>query len=105
MTSLQRRALATVAMSAEEVSAIYIRATAADTRRLAMSHERLRMELQGAEILLAEYEDEIINAIDRISCAIALNDTKALQECCNRLLNIRSRAGEATVAILADTNR
>lgn len=65
MTELQRKALARLALTVEQVEAVYAeyRPTSPQGERLAIflairmlceSHERLRMELQGAEELLNE---------------------------------------------------
>ncbi len=60
MTPLERKALATPPMSKEAVEFFYDvlcrseTETAARVRKLCLSHERLRMELEGAEVLLAD---------------------------------------------------
>ena len=65
MTELDRKALATVPLTAHEVQVIYQVASgplpnhpsiAHVIRRLCTSHERLRRELQGAEDLLTDME-------------------------------------------------
>ena len=61
MTTLQRRALARLPLPEAAVEAMYDRAEPTDLRLrdLAESHERLRAELAGAEVLLADREAEV----------------------------------------------
>lgn len=78
MTDLDRRALATVALAREKVEDFYANAHdwgEAAINALCESHERLRMELQGAEALLAEDAAEIARLKARLALALALTDT------------------------------
>lgn len=63
MTDLTRRALATVPLSCETVEDFFDGSASGSTkeclRALCISHERLRSELQGAEILIAEDSERI----------------------------------------------
>ena len=54
MSELQRRALAVQPMSMDAVEELYMGQHTSSQLRLCESHERLRAELKGAEILLAE---------------------------------------------------
>ena len=55
MTDLQRRALARTPLTDVEIAAIYDRHTGV-TRIVCESHERLRAELQGAEVMIRDGE-------------------------------------------------
>src|ERR1022692_2925134 len=75
MTPLQRNALATVPLSMEEVEFYYegARGGIATTclRALCESHELLRAELQGAELLIRDYQRKSLYS----EMALALTDT------------------------------
>ena len=71
MTPLTRDALETEPMNAESVNVLFLIAddvAAYEVEDLCVSHERLRMELEGAQKLLAESEA-------KIKMALALTDT------------------------------
>jgi len=62
VTPLQKNALARVPMAEEAVERIYQNDRGIHTevlKALCESHERLRAELQGAEVLLADAEKEV----------------------------------------------
>ena len=60
MTILKQRALARLPLTEAEVEMIYSGAICEDpSKDLCESHERLRAELEGLDILLAESEAEI----------------------------------------------
>jgi hypothetical protein len=66
MNKLRRNALARVALTDETVQSFYDGSHSGTEkqclRALCESHERLRTELQGAEILLAEMESKLAKA-------------------------------------------
>ncbi len=72
MTPLQREALVCTALTKETVEDIYGGASSDFTlRMMCTSHERLRAELEGAEIMLADAE----KMQARIEHALAMTDT------------------------------
>lgn len=79
MSKLQQRALGRVALSKETVESFYdgSRSGTAEQclKALCESHERLRAELEGADLLLDEVDPEILRLQERIRLALALTDT------------------------------
>ncbi len=81
MTPLERKALATLPMSKEAVEFFYDvlckseTETAVRVRKLCISHERLRAEVEGAEVLRGDAEREIAALKARLDKALALTDT------------------------------
>lgn len=73
MTELHRKALARLALSEQAVQSLYdgtySDAAGRRLRDLCESHERLRAELKGAELLLAENERPCRSAVE---CATAI---------------------------------
>ncbi len=81
MTPLEHKALATLPMSKEAVEFFYAvlckseTETAVRVRKLCISHERLRSELEGMDVLLKDDNAEILKQRERLAAALALTDT------------------------------
>ena len=75
MTNLERRAMARVPLTREEIEACYVPAhgiaivpSREDVRRIRESHERLRMELEGATAMLAEWDRKAAHGCVDANC-------------------------------------
>ena len=82
MTPLQRNALACKPMTEAEVESIYADCSNAG-KRMCESHERLRVELQGAEAIIADYERRIkeLEALVNMDHATLPATAELLQKC------------------------
>ena len=59
MTTLHRNALATLPLSVSDVEDIYKKARQIPVQKICESHERLRLEMEGSELLLSDAEKEV----------------------------------------------
>ena len=79
MTDLERRALASLPLPRETVEAFFDGSRAGTAaqglRALCVSHERLRVQLEGVESILGEPEPETLRLRARLAAALALTDT------------------------------
>lgn len=73
MHPLTRAALARTAMTVDEVRDLYAASVQPTVRNLCESHERLRAELAGAEVLLADLE-RFRAALEEIAAAMPGGD-------------------------------
>lgn len=94
MDMLRRRALARLALTEEEVRRLYTAGgerpkLLGDVATLCESHERLRAELQGAEVLLEDLRREVfavVKIMDELSAT--WGDEGVFRRCRDRLRNL-----------------
>ena len=79
MTNLQRAALGRLPLTEATVASFYDGTHAGSAaqclKALCESHERLRAELEGMEVILADAEREVDRLKARLAAALALTDT------------------------------
>lgn len=97
-SQLRHRALARLPLAEEQVERLYVNCQdggmrAATVRDLAESHERLRAELQGAEILLEDERREVAAVLIQLDeLAGVWGDEAAFRRCRDRLRSLLAEA-------------
>lgn len=112
MTPLQRKALASLALSQATVESFYdgTRSGTAEQclKALCISHERLRAEVQGAEILLSEEPGKAAIRSLLIACKEAVAVLRSLNDferVCRELIAAKVEGGDDMAIVLSNIMR